>query len=189
MITSWMNVLSLFILAFAGAAMIACARRLLRVIREVERRLSHTVDEKNMIAAALRHAKREEAALRDAVLEADQHIQQMSGIITMAEIRVERLRAQPPRQVTLLDREWNRFERLWSVTVTNPSLVRGRKGAGLWGEGKRLYGFGRSGDDLRRRVEAEYPPADGFVIETPVLIDLADDGGGSVAVDHDNGIA
>lgn len=189
MITSWMNILSLFVLAFSGAAMVVCARRLLRVIREVERRLSRTVDEKNMVAAALRHARREESSLRDAVLEAEQHIQQMSGTITMAEIRMERLRGHPPRQVTMLDQEWNRFERLWAVTVSNPSLAGGRKGAGLWGEGRTLHGFGRSGDDLRLRVEAEYPPRDGFVLETPVVVDLADDGGGSVAVDHDNGIA
>lgn len=189
MIFGWTNIISLFVLAFSGAAMVVCARRLMRVIREVERRLSRTVDEKNMVAAALRHARKEEAALRDAVLEADQHVAQMSGKITATEMRIDRLRGQKPRQVTMLDREWNRFERLWSVTVTNPSLAAGWNGSSVWNEGKSLYGFARSGDDLYRRVAQEYPPAEGFVISAPVIIDLADDGGGSVAVDHDNGIA
>ncbi len=189
MIFGWSNIISLFVLAFSGAAMVVCARRLMRIIREVERKLSRTVDERNMVAAALRHARKEETALRDAVVEAEQHVREMSGKITMTETRIERLRGQKPRQVTMLDRDWNRFERLWSVTITNPSLAAGWNGSSLWNEGKSLYGFARSGDDLYRRVEQEYPPGEGFVISAPAIIDLADDGGGSVAVDHDNDIA
>lgn len=187
MITSWMNLVSLLALALAGAGLVAASRRIMRVIRQVERRLSRTVDEKNMVAAALRHARKEEAAIRQTLEDAERHILQMSGVITMAETRIERLRVQPRRMVSMVDRQWNRFDRLWSVTVTNPSLGRSRGGAGGWSDGKTLYGFSRSGDDLARRVAADYPPGDGFVIGTPMVVDLADDGGGSVAVDHSAG--
>lgn len=177
---SWMNLVSLLALALAGAGMVMAARRIMRVIKQVERKLSRAVDEKNMVAAALRHAKKEDAAIRQALEEADRHIVQMTGIITMAEARIERLRASPRRVVSMLDRQWTRFDRLWCVKATNPSLSG-------WTDGKTLYGFSRSGDDLARRVAAEYPPGDGFVIGTPLIVDLADDGGGSVAVDQSRG--
>lgn len=187
MIASWMNLISLFALALAGAGLVVAARRIMAVIRQVERKLSRAVDEKNMVAAALRHAKKEEAAIRQALEEADRHIVQMQGIITMAETRIERLRAQPRRVVSMLDRQWNRFDRLWCVMVTNPTLGGSRGGAGGWADGKTLYGFARSGDDLARRVAAEYPPGDGFLVATPMVVDLADDGSGSVAVDQSGG--
>ncbi|MFV3129382.1 hypothetical protein [Niveispirillum sp. KHB5.9] len=177
---TWMNLVSLLALAVAGAGMVMAARRIMRVIKQVERKLARAVDEKNMVAAALRHAKKEEAAIRQALEEADRHIVQMTGVITLSETRIERLRASPRRMVSMLDRHWNRFDRLWCVKVGNPSL-------GGWTDGKTLYGFSRSGDDLARRVAAEYPPGDGFVIGTPLVVDLSDDGGGSVAVDQSRG--
>lgn len=183
MIASWMNLISLLALALAGAAMVVSGRRIMQVIQAVERRISRTVDEKNFIAANLRQARREEDAIRQALTEADSHIAQMTGVIAMAEGRIERLRAQPRRSVTMLDRQWARFDRLWMVVVTNPSLGRGRITGG-WEEGKTLYGFARSGDDLNLRVAALFPPKDGFIIGTPSIVDLADDGGGSVAVDQ-----
>ncbi len=171
MIASWMNLISLFALALAGSGLVMAGRRLMAVIRIVERKLSRAVDEKNMVAAALRHAKKEDAAIRQALEEADRHIVQMQGIITMAETRIERLRATPRRVVSMLDRQWNRFDRLWCVKIDNPSL-------GGWNDGKLLYGFARSGDDLARRVAAEYSPRDGFVTGTPMVVDLSDDGAG-----------
>jgi hypothetical protein len=184
MIATWMNLISFLALALAGAGLVVAGRRLMAVVRHVERKLSRAVDEKNMVAAALRHAKKEEAAIRQALEEADRHITQMQGVTAMAETRIERLRAAPRRVVSMLDRQWNRFDRLWCVTVTNPSLGGGRGGAGGWADGKTLYGFARSGDDLAQRVAAEYAPGDGFVVGTPVVVDLADDGGGSDAVDQ-----
>lgn len=180
MIASWMNLVSLLALALAGAGLVMAARRLLSVIRIVERKLSRAVDEKNMVAAALRHAKKEDAAIRQVLEEAERHIAQMQGVIAMAETRIERFRAAPRRVVSMVDRHWNRFDRLWAVKVTNPSL-------GGWTDGKTLYGFSRSGDDLARRVAAEYPPGDGFTVGTSMVVDLSDDGGGSVAVDQSKG--
>ncbi len=180
MITSWMNLISLLVLALAGAGFVMAGRRLMAVIRLVERKLSRAVDEKNMVAAALRHAKKEDAAIRQVLEEAERHIVQMQGIIAMAETRIERFRAMPRRVVSMVDRQWNRFDRLWAVRVSNPSL-------GGWTDGKTLYGFSRSGDDLSRRVVAEYPPGDGFSVATPMVVDLSDDGGGSVAVDQSRG--
>lgn len=187
MIATWMNLISLLALALAGAGLVVAARRIMAVIRQVERKLFRAVDEKNMVAAALRHAKKEEAAIRQTLEDAERHITQMQGVTTMAETRIERMRAAPRRVVSMLDRQWNRFDRLWCVTVSNPSLGGGRGGVGGWGDGKTLYGFARSGDDLARRVAAEYAPADGFLIGTPQVVDLADDGGGSVAVDQSGG--
>lgn len=171
MIASWINLISLLALAVAGAGMVMASRRIMRVIRQVERKLSRAVDEKNMVAAALRHAKKEEAAIRHALEEADRHIVQMQGAIALSETRIERLRATPRRVVSMLDRQWNRFDRLWCSKVTNPSL-------NGWTDGKTLYGFARSGDDLVRRLVAEYPQSDGFFIGTPMIVDLSDDGAG-----------
>lgn len=182
MIATWVNLASLFALALAGAGLVMAGRRIMAVIRVVERKLSRAVDEKNMVAAALRHARKEEVAIRQALEEADRHVVQMQGIIAMAETRIERLRASPRRVVSMLDRHWSRFDRLWCVHVANPSL-------GGWADGKTLYGFSRSGDDLTRRVAAEYPSGDGFVIGAPTVVDLADDGGGSVAVDRSEGVS
>ncbi|AUN32077.1 hypothetical protein [Niveispirillum cyanobacteriorum] len=187
MIATWMNLISLFALALAGSGLVMAGRRLMAVIRVVERKLSRAVDEKNMVAAALRHAKKEDAAIRQALDDAERHITQMQGVITMAETRIERLRASPRRVVSMLDRQWNRFDRLWCVKVTNPSLGSGHGGAGGWVDGKTLYGFARSGDDLVRRVAAEYSPGDGFLLGTPMVVDLADDGSGSNAVDQSKG--
>lgn len=180
MITSWMNLISLLALALAGAGLVMAGRRLMAVIRIVERKLSRAVDEKNMVAAALRHAKKEDAAIRQVLEDAERHIVQMQGVIATAETRIERLRASSRRVVSMVDRQWNRFDRLWSVKVVNPSL-------GGWTDGKTLYGFSRSGDDLAGRVSAEYPPGDGFSVGTPIVVDLSDDGGGSVAVDQSKG--
>lgn len=180
MIATWVNLASLFALVLAGAGLVMAGRRIMAVIRVVERKLSRTVDEKNMVAAALRHARKEEAAIRQALDEADRHIMQMQGIVSISETKIERLRAAPRRMVSMLDRQWGRFDRLWCVPVSNPSL-------GGWSDGKTLYGFSRSGDDLVRRVAAEYPSRDGFVIGTPTVVDLSDDGGGSVAVDKSGG--
>ncbi|OYQ34230.1 hypothetical protein CHU95_12330 [Niveispirillum lacus] len=180
MITSWMNLVSLLALALAGAALVMAGRRLLAVIRIVERKLSRAVDEKNIAAAALRHAKKEEAAIRQALEEAERHITQMQGIISTSETRIERLRSSPRRVVSMVDRQWTRVDRLWAVKVTNPSLSD-------WNDGKTLYGFARSGDDLARRVAAAYLPGDGFSVGTPMVVDLSDDGGGSVAVDQSKG--
>lgn len=183
MMVTWMNLASLFALAVAGSTLVMAARRIMRVIRATERKLSRAVDEKNMIAAALRHAKREEAAIRQALEEAEHHIGLMTNVIASAEGRIERLRAQPRRSVTMIDGDWQRFDRLWSVLVTNPALAGGRQPGGGWAEGKRLYGFARSGDDLVLRVGRHYHPGDGFIIGEPAIVDLTDDGGGSVAVD------
>jgi ABC-type transporter Mla subunit MlaD len=182
MMMSFFNIGSLLALAVAGAGLVISARRLLIVIRSTERRLSRTVDEKNMIAAALRHAKREDTAIRGALEEADSHIRQMTDIIAQAESRIERLRAAPRRTVTMLDRQWTRFDRLWSIVVTNPTLASGRSGGGSWNDGKVLYGFARSGDDLRLRAGAQYPPGDGFLLGASSIVDLADDGDASVAL-------
>ncbi|MFV3076425.1 hypothetical protein [Niveispirillum fermenti] len=183
MMVTWMNLTNLFALAIAGSALVMAARRIMRVIRTTERKLSRAVDEKNMVAAALRHAKREETAIRQALDEADHHISLMTSVIATAEGRIERLRAQPRRTVTMIDGEWQRFDRLWSVLVTNPALAAGRQSGGGWADGKRLYGFARSGDDLALRVGTQYRPGDGFIIGAPAIVDLTDDGGGSVAVD------
>lgn len=187
MIGTWTNVISLFALALAGSGLVVSGRRFMTVIRQVERKLSRAVDERNMAAAALRHAKKEEIAIRQALEEAERHVTQMQGVTTMAEARIERLRSSPRRVVSMLDRQWNRFDRLWSVKVTNPSLSAGQGGVGGWADGKTLYGFARSGDDLARRAVAEYPPGDGFFVGTAMVVDLADDGGGSVAVDQPRG--
>lgn len=187
MIATWMNLISFLALALAGSGLVLASRRLMAVIRVVERKLSRAVDEKNMVAAALRHAKKEDAAIRQALEDAERHITQMQGVITMAESRIERMRASPRRVVSMLDRQWNRFDRLWCVTVTNPSLGGGRGGAGGWADGKTLYGFARTGDDLARRVAADYAPGDGFLVGMPIVVDLTDDGSGSDAVDQSKG--
>ena len=187
MIGTWTNLISLFALALAGSLLVISGRRMMIVIRQVERKLSRAVDERNMAAAALRQARREEVAIRQALEEAEQHITQMQGVITMAETRIERLRSSSKRVVFMLDRHWNRFDRLWCVKVDNPSLGNGRGIAGGWADGKTLYGFARSGDDLARRAAAEYPPGDGFIIGATMAVDLTSDGDGSVAVNQSKG--
>ncbi|WP_029013862.1 hypothetical protein [Niveispirillum irakense] len=190
MIVTWLNIVSLLALAVCGSALILSGRRVMRVIREVERRLSRTVDEKNVVAAALRAGKKESHAIRDAIQEAEAHIEQLQSQSAQAEARLAHLRGIRRRTVNLLDREWHRFERLWCVLVINPSLGRqvGRgPGAGAWNEGREIYGFARTGEDFRQRLTAHYPPAEGFMTGHVDMIDLAGDEPGGNAVDLKTG--
>lgn len=186
MILSWINIVSLLALAIGGAALTLSARRIMRVIREVERRLSRTVDEKNIIAAALRVGKKENQAIRAAIQEADTHIEQLHAQAEQGEARLAHLRGLSRRTVNMLDREWHRFERLWSAVVINPSLGRhvGRgPGVGSWDEGREIYGFSRGGEEFRQRLAAHYPPGEGFMIGHVDMVDLAGDEPGGNAVD------
>lgn len=186
MIVTWLNVVSLFALAMGGAALILSGRRVMRVIREVERRLSRTVDEKNVVAAALRLGKKENQAIRSAIQEAENHIEQLNAQAGQVEARLAHLKGLPRRTVNLLDREWHRFERLWCAVAINPSLGRhvGRgPGAGAWDEGREIYAFARTGEDFRQRLMAHYPPTEGFIVGHVDMVDLAGDESAGNAVD------
>jgi hypothetical protein len=175
---SLMNMLSLFVLALGGAALILSGRRLLRVIRQVERRLARTVDEKNLLAGKLRQARREADNIRQALIEAETHIAEMVAATNNAETRMNRLREAPKQSILILDREWRRFDRLWSLMIANPSLGRQEAIAGLpaWNDGRMFYGFARSPEELQARALAKYPPAEGFIAGMCVMADITEDG-------------
>ncbi len=175
---SLMNLISLFVLAVAGAGIILSGRRVLRLIRQVERRLSRTVDEKNVLAAKLRQARRETDNVRNAILEAENHIAQMVAATNVAEARLARLREAPKQSILMLDREWHRFDRLWSLMVANGSLGRQEAAAGLppWNEGRMFHGFARSPEELHARALRKYPPAEGFIAGVCAMADITEDG-------------
>jgi hypothetical protein len=175
---SLMNMLSLLVLAMGGAALILSGRRLLRVIRQVERRLARTVDEKNVLAAKLRQARREADNIRQALIEAESHIAQMVADTNNAETRMNRLRDAPKQSVLMLDRDWRRFDRLWSLMIANPSLGRQEAVVGLpaWNDGRMFHGFARAPEELQARALAKYPPTEGFVAGMCVMADITEDG-------------
>jgi hypothetical protein len=175
---SLMNMISLLILALGGAALVLSGRRVMRIIRQVERRLARTVDEKNVLAAKLRQARREADNIRQALIEAETHIAQMVAATNNAETRMTRLRDAPKQSILMLDREWHRFDRLWSLMIVNPSLGRQEAAAGLpaWNDGRMFHGFARTPEELHARALAKYPPAEGFVAGLCVMADITEDG-------------
>ncbi|MQP63876.1 hypothetical protein GE253_00815 [Niveispirillum sp. SYP-B3756] len=175
---SLMNMISLLVLAIAGAVLILSGRRVLRLIRQVERRLSRAVDEKNMLAVKLRQARREADNVRNAILEAETHIAQMVAATNAAEARLTRLREAPKQSILMLDREWRRFDRLWSLMIANGSLGRQEAAAGLppWNEGRMFHGFARSPEELHARALTKYPPAEGFIAGVCAMADITADG-------------
>lgn len=171
-----MNLLSLLALAVAGAGLVVSGRRVLTVIREVEKKLSRAVDEKNVIAANLRRARADFDGMRNDIQQADTHITQLTVDLVTKENQLGRLRVQPRQVINMIDRNWQRFSRLFAVDVGNPTMggTGMVPGAPTWDEGRKLYGFARSAEELQQRVLAHYPPEEGFIVGSGVEVDLTE---------------
>ncbi|HYE48857.1 MAG TPA: hypothetical protein VEB20_04655 [Azospirillaceae bacterium] len=179
MIVSPMNFFSLCLLAICGAMLVVAARRILVVIKQTERRIAHTVDQKNAVATELRLAKRDEAQIKAAIDEADGAITQMTAANTRAEARIEKLKGAEKLVVNMADNEWRKFDRFFRVTVSNPTMPafmgRGPGSATGWSEGRVVHGFARSDVDFKERVLRLYPPSAGFVVGEAEMTSLLDD--------------
>ncbi|WP_119678980.1 hypothetical protein [Indioceanicola profundi] len=174
-VITWMHVVSFLALALGGAGMVLSARRLHRVIKRTERRIAAAVDEKNAAAAELRLARRDEAAIRQAIEEAEEAIHGINRSTEEAEQRIEALKRQPKQVIGMADQEWQRYDRLWRVRVMNPSLpsALSRMPGGQAGEqGRMVHGFARSGLEFKARVEGRFAPSAGFIVGEAEMADL-----------------
>jgi hypothetical protein len=173
---TWMNGVSFVVLALAGAALFMALRRIVRVIRAAERKVSRTTQEKEKLAQILRKMRKEGQTLREAIEEADYAISQMTTATGLIESRIERLKGQERQRLTMADRAWSKGDQLWWAHVSNPTL-----GGAHWGEGIAFHGFARSADDFQARLATLYPARDGFIVAAAQMMDLMAGGRPAVA--------
>jgi hypothetical protein len=174
-----LNFVSFCLLAVSGSVLVLAARRILAVIKATELRISESVDAKNIAAAELKVARRDEAQIRSAIDEADAAILAMTKAQNQAEARILRLKASDRMVVNMVDNEWRKFDRFFEATVTNPKmpafLGRGPGSATGWAEGRAVSGFARSADEFRDRLAARFPAKDGFLLGQVQAKSLLDD--------------
>ncbi|WP_114395128.1 hypothetical protein [Oleisolibacter albus] len=166
MIVTWMNVVSLLTLALTGACLVFSVRRLAKLIKVAEARISKAIDEKNAAAADLRKLRRENDQIKAAIEEADQHLTVLNRRATEMEEAMILLRSQPRLTIRLLDTQWRSQDRLWKVQISNPSLPSAVSG------GQTLSGYARTRDEFVTRVLHRYNPGDGFVLGPAQPFDL-----------------
>ncbi|MEA1675679.1 hypothetical protein [Nitrospirillum sp. BR 11163] len=172
-----LNFMVFIILAVGGAFLAFSVRRILFKIRETERRIAATVDEKNEAAADLRVARQQEEQLAKALEEGEEALREIAAKTEEVRNRMAVLRQAVPRPLNLVSLEWAQGDHLYEAHLRNIVAPRhlGRNVGGM-AEAGVVHGYAPTEADFRALVTNRLANEGGYVISSVLPISLGDDG-------------
>ncbi|MEC4591544.1 MULTISPECIES: hypothetical protein [Nitrospirillum] len=176
-----LNFMVFIILAIGGAFLAFSVRRILFKIRETERRIAATVDEKNEAAADLRVARQQEEQLLQALEEGEEALREIARRTEEVQNRMAVLRQATPRPLNLVSLEWAQGDHLYEAHLRNvvaPRHVGGHGGrtAGGMAEAGVVHGYAPTEADFRALVTNRLANEGGYIISSVLPISLGDEG-------------
>ncbi|MBB6253996.1 hypothetical protein [Nitrospirillum iridis] len=171
-----LNFMVFIILAVGGVFLVLSGRRILARIRETERRIAATVDEKNEVAADLRVARQQEEQLAKALEEGEEALREIARRTDEVQHRMAVLRQTAPRPLNLVALEWAPGDHLFEAhlrTTVAPRQV-GRPQGGM-AEAGLIHGYAPTEADFRAMVTNRLSAGAGYVISSVLPIALVED--------------
>ncbi|ASG19992.1 hypothetical protein [Nitrospirillum viridazoti] len=172
-----LNFMVFIILAIGGAFLAFSVRRILFKIRETERRIAATVDEKNEAAADLRVARQQEEQLLQALEEGEEALREIARRTEEVQNRMAVLRQATPRPLNLVSLEWAQGDHLYEAHLRNVVAPRhvGRTVGGM-AEAGVVHGYAPTEADFRALVTNRLASEGGYIISSVLPISLGDEG-------------
>ncbi|MDG3440968.1 hypothetical protein [Nitrospirillum amazonense] len=172
-----LNFMVFIILAIGGAFLAFSVRRILFKIRETERRIAATVDEKNEAAADLRVARQQEEQLLQALEEGEEALREIARRTDEVQNRMAVLRQATPRPLNLVSLEWAQGDHLYEAHLRNVVAPRhvGRAVGGM-AEAGVVHGYAPTEADFRALVTNRLASEGGYIISSVLPISLGDEG-------------
>ncbi|WP_044562649.1 hypothetical protein [Azospirillum sp. B4] len=175
-----LNFMVFIILAIGGVFLAFSIRRILRRIRETERRIAAAVDEKNEAAADLRVARQQEEQLAKALEEGEEALREIARRTEAVQHRMAVLRQATARPINLVSLEWAPGDHLFEAhlrTTVTPRHVGRTLGAGGMAEAGVVHGYAPTEADFRSMVTNRLAKEGGYVISSILPISLGEEDG------------